>query len=156
MNRKHYGCLVDGCDRQHEARGYCRTHYTRLYRHGAAADLATLVRKIPKPGERAHDRPGYHRDWTYNLAPGQYEAMYEAQDGRCAVCERRQEVLDVDHDHRCCPGDRSCGRCVRGLLCRNCNRAAGYLGESAENAVALGFYLGRDRSEVVAFVHVGR
>lgn len=29
----------------------------------------------------------------------------------------------IDHDHRCCPGERSCGQCVRGIVCRACNNA---------------------------------
>lgn len=38
--------------------------------------------------------------------------------------------LQVDHDHGCCPGKGSCGKCVRGLLCSGCNRAVGYAGDS--------------------------
>jgi hypothetical protein len=33
--------------------------------------------------------------------------------------------VHVDHDHRCCPGDYSCGRCVRGLTHEACNRRLG-------------------------------
>jgi hypothetical protein len=28
----------------------------------------------------------------------------------------------VDHDHTCCPGEYTCGKCVRGLLCDDCNK----------------------------------
>jgi hypothetical protein len=59
----------------------------------------------------------------------------------CAVCdcsERRR--LNVDHDHRCCPGDQSCGKCVRGLLCRTCNRIEGLL-VTANNAARMLKYM---------------
>ena len=34
---------------------------------------------------------------------------------------------NVDHDHACCPeGGRSCGKCIRGLLCMECNKYLGF------------------------------
>lgn len=51
-------------------------------------------------------------------------------------------VLAVDHDHMCCPADaRSCGQCVRGLLCGRCNSAAGLLLDSVESARMMVKYL---------------
>lgn len=51
----------------------------------------------------------------FGLAPGQYESMMEAQDGKCAVCRRRQKAkrLAVHHDH-------SRGQAIA-LLCQRCN-----------------------------------
>lgn len=66
----------------------------------------------------------------YNIAPGGYEAMLLAQGGHCALCPRTPEEngkrLGVDHDHVCCPGRDSCGKCVRGLVCQRHNLGLGY------------------------------
>lgn len=52
---------------------------------------------------------------TYGLGPGEYDSLFEAQGGVCAVCRQpRPYRLDVDHDH-------SEGH-VRMLACRACNR----------------------------------
>lgn len=60
--------------------------------------------------------------WSlYRLRPEDWEALYVAQDKKCATCGRKTKKLCVDHDHSCCPGPKSCGKCVRGLLCRQCN-----------------------------------
>jgi hypothetical protein len=70
---------------------------------------------------------------TYNLTQDQHNALLAESNGRCAICgsepeaNRRQRGLAVDHDHACCPGNRSCGRCVRGLLCAPCNMTLGRL-----------------------------
>ena len=64
--------------------------------------------------------------YRYGLTREDYERILASQGGACAICERRSrkgENFSVDHDHSCCPGDvRTCGKCVRGLLCTNCNR----------------------------------
>ena len=83
----------------------------------------------------------------FHLTPEQYDAMLSAQGGVCVVCgeppptEGRLKNLAVDHDHNCCPGSKSCGRCVRGLLCSNCNVAIGLLGDDVARVEALLAYL---------------
>lgn len=65
----------------------------------------------------------------YNITPEQYDEMLEAQGGVCGICGKPpmgSRRLAVDHDHRCCPGSKSCGECVRGLLCGSCNPKLGF------------------------------
>lgn len=62
------------------------------------------------------------------MTPEQYNNMLIAQNYICAVCQqpcKTERGLAVDHDHSCCPGNKSCGKCIRGLLCINCNRGLG-------------------------------
>src|SRR6202521_5388513 len=58
----------------------------------------------------------------------QYYLMLCAQNGVCAVCKEpppKDQRLCIDHDHLCCAGFKSCGKCVRGLLCHRCNTSLG-------------------------------
>jgi hypothetical protein len=64
------------------------------------------------------------------LTPEKFQEMLEAQGYACAM--GREPFADgqrifIDHDHACCPGDKTCGKCVRGLLCLTCNIALGYI-----------------------------
>lgn len=74
----------------------------------------------------------------YGITLEQYNQILEAQGGVCAGCggvERRAATgnLAVDHNHE--TGE------VRGLLCSNCNRALGLLGDSIETLKSLADYL---------------
>lgn len=69
----------------------------------------------------------------YGLSIEQYEELLRKQNGVCAICgkpEPTKKRLSIDHDHSCCPGMKSCGKCIRGLLCFRCNAGLGNLDDS--------------------------
>jgi hypothetical protein len=53
--------------------------------------------------------------------------MLDAQHNGCKLCGEPLVNFVIDHDHACCSGRRSCGKCVRGLLCVSCNAGLGQL-----------------------------
>lgn len=64
---------------------------------------------------------------TYGMTEDQFDKLLAAAEGKCQIC-RRELTPDrgrtgyaIDHDHECCSGQQSCGRCVRGLVCQACN-----------------------------------
>lgn len=70
----------------------------------------------------------YHRQARYGLSVERFSEMVQEQDARCAICQTlfvEGVHLHVDHDHACCPGEKTCGQCVRSLLCSPCNRGLG-------------------------------
>jgi hypothetical protein len=86
--------------------------------------------------------------WSkYRLSLEAYKELLREQGGKCAICgspspaDIRASRFHVDHDHTCCPGRKSCGRCIRGLLCRGCNTALGNFGDDPERLIAAAAYL---------------
>lgn len=67
----------------------------------------------------------------YGITKARYNEMVEEQEGLCFLCREPpgKKALAVDHDHSCCPGKISCGKCVRRLLCTKCNVALGLIHE---------------------------
>lgn len=69
----------------------------------------------------------------YGLTWEKYDALVEAQEGVCALCQQPpNRAFDIDHDHACCSELPACGNCVRGLLCFNCNSALGKLKDDVD------------------------
>jgi hypothetical protein len=65
-----------------------------------------------------------HLKYIYGITLQDYRDMEAEQDWRCGMCGRKPKgKLCVDHCHTT--------RDVRGLLCPNCNLAAGLLGHNA-------------------------
>lgn len=66
----------------------------------------------------------------YALTPEGLEALLASQDDRCAACrDPLGPRWHIDHDHACCLGPTTCGRCVRSILCRRCNQALGMVSD---------------------------
>ncbi len=60
------------------------------------------------------------------LRAEEVRALLDTQGGRCAICRSALTgTPHIDHDHSCCAGVVSCGRCIRGLLCASCNHMLG-------------------------------
>ena len=88
----------------------------------------------------------YQRAWKYGVSWERYERMVRDQDGKCAVCEEGCTDFQIDHDHSCCPGNRSCGACVRKLLCPTCNRGIGMFYDNPDILLAAAAYLLQSRN----------
>lgn len=84
--------------------------------------------------EKTRDARRFER---YNVSKEWFEK--ESANG-CEVCGTF-ENLCIDHDHSCCPGKTSCGKCVRGILCSRCNTAEGYLSSDKELVKSLLRYM---------------
>jgi hypothetical protein len=110
-------CCVDGCNEPVSSRGYCAKHYGQ------------------KMWADGHRSPTYNSEYRrnvrlkarYGITLAEYEAMFEAQGGKCAICGQPPGdnvrahwggKLCIDHCHET--------NTVRGLLCNDCNLAVGY------------------------------
>jgi hypothetical protein len=84
--------------------------------------------------------------YMYRLERGQFDVMMKAQKGCCAICgdpPPEGKRLRVDHDHSCCPGQKSCGECLRGLICLRCNMLLGHARDESSILIAAAGYLAR-------------
>lgn len=86
----------------------------------------------------------YNRNYwlshEYGLSQNEFELMFSAQEGKCAICKTDQfdgngKRPHIDHSH-------ATGR-VRGILCGNCNRALGAIKDNQNIARSIIEYLDR-------------
>lgn len=131
-------CSVPGCSIKPRSRDMCSAHYLRFLKDadlsGKTCDHCGV--NLDLVG-RGHTSRKYCEDCSpsgdgaanallghYDLSRPEYNAMYFEQDGQCAMAGCSTEAKEVDHWHGCTEdhrGKRACLRCVRALLCHNCN-----------------------------------
>jgi hypothetical protein len=110
----------------------------------------SLAKRAAYMREYRKRRPRNVRNTTlkkqYGITLDQWESMYEAQGGVCAICKscedeksQRYSNLAVDHCHAT--------GLVRGLLCNACNRAIGFFGDDPKALRSAADYL--ERSSVM-------
>lgn len=84
----------------------------------------------------AEENTRQHMRFRYGLTPERWAQMLEEQQGLCYLCGEPlpdgKRAIHVDHDHACCRGSRSCGTCIRGLACNDCNLGIGLFGDDPE------------------------
>lgn len=131
-------CGFPECDRPKSCKGLCATHYAQKQR---GLSLAPISRQGRQP----------LRDLilmrVYGINRARFDEMLAAQNNGCAVCggvNASGRDFHVDHDHSCCEGTKSCGKCVRGLLCSRCNTGLGMFKDSPELLGAAARYIRGD------------
>jgi hypothetical protein len=101
--------------------GYCKTCYRRWWLTNNRERVNAYTRK-------------WRATWRYGLSLSEWDALYLKQDGRCAVCRAEfTERPHTDHNH-------TTGK-VRGLLCRSCNHAIGFMSDQPERLRQAARYL---------------
>lgn len=72
-----------------------------------------------------------YRFTRHGTTKEEYDHQVVVQMNRCAICKETVDYFHIDHDHACCDG-RSCGDCLRGLLCQKCNHALGLFNDDLD------------------------
>lgn len=66
----------------------------------------------------------------HHITKEYYDKLLNKYSGKCWIC-REKKAIHIDHNHKCCTGGYSCGKCIRGVLCSNCNTAIGLLNDDS-------------------------
>lgn len=68
---------------------------------------------------------------NYSMSEEEFKKLFSKHSGKCWIC-RESDATQIDHDHSCCSGPKSCGKCVRGVLCASCNAMLGKVKDSKD------------------------
>jgi len=87
-------------------------------------ELGNAGKRLERSRRYHRENPLKDREWglkrRYGLTLKEFNKKAEAQDFKCAIC-RKKKPLHVDHNYTT--------NKLRGLLCGNCNRGIGLLGD---------------------------
>lgn len=124
----------------------------RLKRHYAALTSEQKIDKRRRQDEHRIANPEMYR-WTgirsrYHINKEDFDKMFADQGKVCAICQSPDpggswNQWAIDHDHACCSGVKSCGKCIRGILCIPCNHGLGSFRDSPTSLRTAADYLDR-------------
>lgn len=83
----------------------------------------------------------------YGIGLAEFNDLLANQNGKCDICPKEisGSTAYLDHDHSCCSGKRACGKCIRALLCQNCNTIIGFANDNPEILRAAAEWLERKK-----------
>lgn len=126
--------FAKGKDYKDGRRGTCKRCHTKYM-------VEYYEKNIEQKKIKNRINSGKDFNWKrHHLSKEVFDQMVAKFDGKCYTC-KTNNATNIDHDHSCCPGQRSCGKCVRGILCSQCNTALGLVKDSKEVLQSLINYL---------------
>ena len=143
-------------EREHKARGYCHACYNRLFMKAFRDEYNKRYQRENKEYWREYHRKhggkrrGHRQSEAtttrlrnYRLTLNDYAKLLFEQGGLCKACRQLPDKRGycIDHDHKCCSGAKSCGKCVRGLLCSSCNCMLGMAKDQIPTLLRLADYI---------------
>lgn len=140
------GCKAEGCTGTHRSKGLCQKHYDAWLRSGShlppGLPKHCTVQGCGEPVRHEHTFMCSAHSVTserYGLTSIQITQSLAVG---CALCGTQRDLC-FDHDHSCCPSHhrKTCGGCLRGVLCQPHNRALGVLGDNTESLTRAVDYL---------------
>ena len=168
-----FTCEIDGCEEFASQRRHCPTHKSRLTDYGSPTPLMKCYgcyKEFIWIDKKLYNR-AYCNDcklffvaneqwipkyWaniqSHGLSGYDFLKKLESQNYSCGNCRElfipKQKIV-IDHNHECdCSGNRGCKKCVRDLLCNNCNVIIGWLEKHPDKIEAGRDYLERHRTVV--------
>ena len=86
-----------------------------------------------------------HLKRKYGITLAEYDEMFDEQNGRCGICGTEEagskyKHFAVDHCHD--------SGAIRGLLCSNCNRGIGLLGDNLKDLSKAVLYLAKNEERI--------
>jgi len=118
--------MTKRCRLCREEKDHAEYHKDKSRRDG----LSDTCRDCKRERWRRYSRE--NKNSKYSLRRGEIEALKEATGNKCQGCSVSGDLY-IDHDHT----DGS----TRGLLCRNCNSALGFVYDKPETLLRLAAYL---------------
>ncbi len=120
----YFGGRMKRCNRCEELKPL-----SEFYKRNASSDQ---VQSQCKACVKLYHSETHHSTRRHGLTFEEREAWLESQGGTCLYCDKLSPFMVIHHDHACCPGSWSCGRCVVAILCKKCNTASGGFNDDPE------------------------
>lgn len=154
--KNNHVCAVDGCWERVYAKGWCKSHWRRMYDHGRLHKIIALVRGnctingCEKPIKGLGFCKNHYQQYRkYDITPVEYKAMMES-DLICAICGEKEtslfhnkpgkiKNLAIDHCHKS-------GR-IRELLCNRCNTVLGRVNEDIKLIQSMINYINKHKGD---------